>query len=215
MHSYDDNGFEEVMINLTSTLIQKKLGAAQVEGLLTGAFNVYYEMELGSGKIIVEFDREDSVAVCRAISDAIVYGEIAPAEADRAVASRKYRKRLENGTAATQMYSALINRVFSDKVLTNIFESEKEILLDTDYTKILAAYPAMLNASRYTIILCGALQQNLQSLAGWQHKTSPQHSHSLPSQRRIFQKPEAWLQKCATLSSPTFRPKRPGHSLPS
>ena len=162
--SYDDNGFEEVMINLTSTLIQKKLGAAQVEGLLTGAFNVYYEMELGSGKIIVEFDREDSVAVCRAISDAIVYGEIAPAEADRAVASRKYRKRLENGTAATQMYSALINRVFSDKVLTNIFESEKEILLDTDYTKILAAYPAMLNASRYTIILCGALQQNLQPL---------------------------------------------------
>lgn len=163
-NSADDNGFEEVMINLTATLIQKKLAEAQRTGLLTGAFYVNSEMELSTGKIIVEFDVEDSIAVLHAIADAIVYGEIAPADADRAVASRKYRKRLENGTAATQMYSTLIDRAFSDKPLTNIFEAQNEILQDTDYTKILAAYPAMLNASRYTVILCGALPPDLAPL---------------------------------------------------
>ena len=163
-NSWDDNGFEEVMITLTSTLIQKKLASAQENGLLTGAFYVSSEMELATGKIIVEFDMEDTVAVLRVIADAIVYGEIAPADADRAVASRKYRKRLENGTAATQMYSTLIDRAFSDKTLTNIFEAQNEILLDTDYTKILSAYPAMLNASRYSLIFCGALHQDLAQL---------------------------------------------------
>ena len=42
---------------------------------------------------------EDTPAVLKMISDALVYGEIAPADADRAVSSRKYKKRLENGTA--------------------------------------------------------------------------------------------------------------------
>ena len=145
-NSADDNGFEEVMVNLTANLIQRKLSAAQQNGLMTGAFYV------------------SSIAVFRTIADAILYGEIAPADADRAVASRKYKKRLENGTAATQMYSTLINRAFSNKALTNIFEAKNEILLDTDYTKILSAYPAMLNASRYALILCGALDQNLATL---------------------------------------------------
>ena len=163
-NSADDNGFEEVMVNLTANLIQRKLSAAQQNGLMTGAFYVSSEIELSTGKIIVEFDKEDSIAVFRNIADAILYGEIAPADADRAVASRKYKKRLENGTAATQMYSTLIDRAFSNKALTNIFEAKNEILLDTDYTKILSAYPAMLNASRYALILCGALDQNLATL---------------------------------------------------
>ena len=163
-NSADDNGFEEVMINLTAGLIQKKLYAAQAEGLLTGAFTVSSEMELSSGKIIIEFDKEDTYAVLHQISQAIVYGEIAPADADRAVAARKYRKRLENGTAANQMYSALINKIYGKGTASAVFEAEKEILLDTDYTKILSAYPALLNASRYSVIVCGALHENLKTM---------------------------------------------------
>ena len=163
-NSADDNGFEEVMINLTAGLIQKKLRSAQEQGLLTGAFYVSSETELSTGKIIVEFDLEDSGAVLQQIYDSIVYGEIAPADADRAVSARKYKKRLENGTASNQMYSSLINKVYADKSLTSIFEAEKEILLDTDYTKILSAYPAMLNASRYSLIICGAIDPNLKAM---------------------------------------------------
>lgn len=160
-NSYDDNGFEEVMINLTSTLIQKRLRRAQEEGLLTGAFYVSSEMELSTGKIIVEFDMEDTAAVCNLLYDAIVYGEIAPADADRAVSARRYRKRLENGTASNQLYSALINKTYGKGIHSAVFEAENEILSDTDYTKILSAYPALLNASRYSIIVCGALHDKL------------------------------------------------------
>ena len=160
-NSADDNGFEEVMINLTAGLIQKKLRSAQAQGLLTGAFYVSSETKLSTGNIIVEFDQEDTIAVLKMISEAIVYGEIAPADADRAVSSRKYKKRLENGTASNQMYSALINRIYGKGELSSIYEAEKEILSDTDYTKILSSYPAMLNASRYSVIICGALHQNL------------------------------------------------------
>lgn len=163
-NSSDDNGFEEVMINLTAGLINKKLAAAQQEGILTGAFYVNSETELSTGKIIIEFDIEDTSAVLKTICDAIVYGEIAPADADRAVSARKYRKRLENGTASNQLYSALINRTYKKSPQASVFEAEKEILLDTDYTKILSAYPAMLDATRYSVIICGAIHENLKSI---------------------------------------------------
>ena len=163
-NSYDDNGFEEVMINLTAGLIQKRLRQAQEEGLLTGVFNVSSQTTLSTGSIIVEYDMEDTPAVLKMISDALVYGEIAPADADRAVSSRKYKKRLENGTATNQLYSALISRVFKKSPQASVFEAEKEILLDTDYTKILSSYPAILDAARYSVIVCGALHENLKPM---------------------------------------------------
>ena len=160
-NSYDDNGFEEVMVNLLAGLIQKKLISGQEEGLITGATYVSSKTSISSSQIIIEFDKEDSIAVCHLISDAIIYGEIAPADADRAVSSRKYRKRLENGTASNQLFGQMIGAVYGKGPLYNIYEAEKEILLDTDYTKILAAYPALLDASRYTLIASGNLDENL------------------------------------------------------
>ncbi len=164
--SADDNGFEEVMINLLAGLIQKKLFTAQEEGMITGAPYVSSSINLNTSQVIIEFDTEDTIAVIRLAANSIVYGEIAPADADRAVSAKKYRKRLENGTAANQMFSSLISSVYSKSKMTNVFDSEKEILLDTDYTKILSAYPALLDASRYSLIFCGKIpeKQELQTL---------------------------------------------------
>ncbi len=160
-NSADDNGFEEVMINLMAGMIQKKLYAGQEAGLITGAVYVSSKTDLSSSQIIIEFDKEDTIALCRILSDAIIFGEIAPADADRAVSARKYHKRLENGTASNQLYGQMIGAVYGKGALYNIFEADKEILLDTDYTKILAAYPALLDASRYTLIATGNLDENL------------------------------------------------------
>lgn len=160
-NSSDDNGFEEVMINLLAGIIQKKLYAGQEQGLITGAPYVSSKTDFSASEIIIEFDTEDTVAICRLISDAIIYGEVAPADADRAVSARRYRKRLENGTAASQMYGKMIKAVYGEGELYNIFEADNEILSDTDYPKILAAYPALLDASRYTLIATGKLDSNL------------------------------------------------------
>ena len=159
--SADDNGFEEVMINLMAGMIQKKLLAGQEAGLITGAPYVTSKTDLSASQIIIEFDRDDTIAVCRIVSDAVIFGEIAPADADRAVSARKYRKRLENGTASNQLYGRMIGAVYGKGSLYNVFEADNDILLDTDYTKILAAYPALLDASRYTLIAVGNLDSNL------------------------------------------------------
>lgn len=155
LNSADDNGFEEVMINLMSVLIQKELYKKMSQGLILGNPIVNSKTDISTSTILIDFEREDTAEVCSAIANAIIFGEIAPADADRAVSSRQYRKRLENGSNNSQMVSAVIKSVYEKGKLAEIFDTEKEILVSTDYNSILANYPNLLDADRFTVIVTG------------------------------------------------------------
>ena len=161
LNSYDDNGFEDVMINLLSTLIQKEIQKKQIEGIIPASPNIIFKCGLSSGYISIEFEKEDSLAICDAISKALVYGEIAPSDADRAVGSRQYRKRLENGTASNQMLSIAISNLDSKSPFAKVFDTEKDILVDTGYKKIVGSFPQLLDSSRYSVILAGNFDDNI------------------------------------------------------
>ena len=164
LNSADDHGFEEVMINLLSSNIQKEINAAQRNGTILGSPYVDYSCTITSGTVSIECMPYDFPACCKAVSDAIIYGEILPAQADRAVASAQYKKRLENGTVTRQMLAAAIKELYPKTDFPKIFEAKKEILTDTSYQKILEGYPALLDASRYSIIVTGQVPSNTKEL---------------------------------------------------
>lgn len=161
LNSSENHGFEEVMINLMSVMIQKELYRRMSQGLILGSPAVTAKTDISTSSILIDFEVEDSEEVCSAIINAMIYGEIAPADADRAVASRQYKKRLENGSAASQMVSATMKSVFGKGKISTIHDTEKDILLSTDYNSILAAYPKLLDATRYTIILSGNFEDKI------------------------------------------------------
>lgn len=155
LNSPDDNGFEEVMVNMLSNMIQKELFYLQNQQIILGAVNVSTSTDLYTSQILIEASSFDFEAICAAVAQTLIYGEAAPATADRSVSGRQYKKRLENGSAVSQMYAAAINKIYPGSSLSKIYETENDILLDTTYTKILAAYPDLLNASRYDFIVSG------------------------------------------------------------
>lgn len=161
LNSADDNGFEEVMVNLLAGMIEKQITKKQYEGLITGNPTVSSKTDISTSSILIEFEKEDETAVCEAITNAIIYGEIPPAAADKAVSSKQYRKRLENGSAINQLYSAAIKNLYNKTDFPKIFEAEKDVLEKTDYTAILSGYPALLDAARYTIIVTGNYDEQL------------------------------------------------------
>lgn len=161
VNSINDHGFEEVMVNLMSVLIQKELYRKMSQGLILGNPVVTSKTDIATSSILIDFEEEDTAEVCSAISNAIIFGEIAPADADRAVSSRQYKKRLENGSASSQMVSAIIKSVYGKNDLAKIYDTEKDILLSTDYNKILNAYPALLDADRFTVIISGNYEDSI------------------------------------------------------
>lgn len=161
LESADDNGFEEVMINILSSMILRTINSYYSNGLFTQLPDVSAKTELTQSYILINYSKEDEAFLCDALYNAIVYGELLPAMADRAVASRQYKKRLENGSAVNQLFAGAVKEIYGSGSFYNIFETKKEILTKTDYTKILEAYPAFLDSVRYSIILCGNFSEQI------------------------------------------------------
>ena len=164
LNSSDNNGYEEVMITLLAWNIQKEISKKQQEAVILGSPLVDYNCAITSGTISIECSPYDFSACCKAVSDAIVYGEILPAQADRAVANAQYKKRLENGSVSRQMLAAVMKELYAKSAFQKIFDAKDEILVNTKYQKIMEGYPALVDASRYSIILTGLVPQNAPDL---------------------------------------------------
>lgn len=162
--SADDNGFEEALINLLAGNIQKEIAAKQLEGIILGNPTIDYNCGITTGTVTLECAPYDFAACCKAISDAIIYGEILPSQADRAIANRQYKKRLENGTVSFQMLAAIMKELYPKTDFPKIFEAKNDVLTNTTYQKILESYPKLLDASRYSIILTGLVPENSEEL---------------------------------------------------
>ncbi len=160
LNSADDNGYEEVMINLLASNIQKEITKKQQEAIILGNPIIDYSCAITTGTVTVECAPYDFSACCKAVSDSIIYGDILPAQADRAVSSVQYKKRLENGSVTRQMLSALMKELYSKSDFPKIFDAKDEILTTTKYQKILEGYPALLDASRYNLIVTGLFPEN-------------------------------------------------------
>lgn len=161
LNTSQNNGFEEVMCSILANLIQTELSRQTANGIILNNTKVTHQTDLSTSSIFIEFNKEDSFAVCNAIQKAIIFTEIPPAVADKAVFSRQYKKRLENGSATKQMESCVIKTLYGQNDFYKIFETQNEVLQETDYFSILQAYPDFLDAKRYNIILCGDFEQNI------------------------------------------------------
>jgi len=159
-----NHGMEEVIINLVAGMIQKEFFAKQREGIILGNPSIKTYTNTNSSYILINCDSEDFNSVCASASKAIIYGEIAPAAADRAVSARQYKKRLENGSAAKQMYSAAINTIYGNTDLSAITSTKGDILEKTNYNSILQAYPEILDAKRFNLILSGNFDSSAPSV---------------------------------------------------
>lgn len=161
LNTSNDHGFEEVMINILANNIQREIFSSQQKGLIEGSPSVSWQTDLTTSHITIECTSKDVENVCTCISNAIIYSDIIPSTADRSVSNRQYKKRLENGSAVNQLYSAAISYLYPKTDFINIFETDKDILESTNYQKIQQYYPLLLDSSRYTVIVTGSYPENI------------------------------------------------------
>lgn len=150
-----NSGFTNVMTNAFASNIQNEIYKQKYFGTIKGTPEILAETNLSYSTISVECNYEDLENCIKAISDALIFGEILPADADSYVYSVQTQKRLYNGSPVNQLYSKAINYLYSSADYKNAFDSEKDILEFTNYLDILEAYPKFLNASLYNVVIIG------------------------------------------------------------
>lgn len=158
--SSDNNGFEELMINLLASNIQNEINNKIYQQKITGNVFVFSNIQLTSSEIIIECGKEDFDQCINAISNSILSTEVIPAMADRIVSNLQYKKRLENGDATFQMFAHTISQLYGKKQLYSVYEAEKDILQKVNFDKISDVYSNFMNADRYSVIITGYIPEN-------------------------------------------------------
>lgn len=182
-------GFQNVMANAIASNIRKEIIKYKTQQIISGNPAVYAETSFSDSKIIVECAKEDISLCIRSISDALIFGEISPAEADSYVYSAQTQKRLSRASPLNQMTFRAIKYFYDSNFIRNIFDTEKEILQKTSYNDILAEYPKFLDASLYSIVIAGntdseavryILEESLGILAAQTTRNDSQRKESVP-----------------------------------
>lgn len=182
-------GFQNVMANAIASNIRKEIIKYKTQQIISGNPAVYAETSFSDSKIIVECAKEDISLCIRSISDALIFGEISPAEADSYVYSAQTQKRLSGASPLNQMTFRAVKYFYDSNFIRNIFDTEKEILQKTSYNDILAEYPKFLDASLYSIVIAGntdseavryILEESLGILAAQTTRNDPQRKESVP-----------------------------------
>lgn len=148
-------GFETVMINALTANIKKELYDYSQKEILDGYPIIESETENSCSYITIECHSADVPVCINSIGKTLFFSEIKPAEADSYVYSVQTQKRLYNGNPVNQMLFRGIKYLFESSVYRDIFDSENDILQNTNYNDLLAAYPNFLDASRYSIVITG------------------------------------------------------------
>lgn len=182
-------GFQNVMANAIASNIRKEIIKYKTQQIISGNPAVYAETSFSDSKIIVECAKEDISLCIRSISDALIFGEITPAEADSYVYSAQTQKRLSGASPLNQMTFRAIKYFYDSNFIRNIFDTEKEILQKTSYNDILAEYPKFLDASLYSIVIAGntdseavryILEESLGILAAQTTRNDSRRKESVP-----------------------------------
>lgn len=182
-------GFQNVMANAIASNIRKEIIKYKTQQIISGNPAVYAETSFSDSKIIVKCAKEDISLCIRSISDALIFGEITPAEADSYVYSAQTQKRLSGASPLNQMTFRAIKYFYDSNFIRNIFDTEKEILQKTSYNDILAEYPKFLDASLYSIVIAGntdseavryILEESLGILAAQTTRNDSRRKESVP-----------------------------------
>ena len=148
-------GFQNVMANALASNIQKEIEKYKTQQMISGFPKVHAETTFSKSIISVECAKEDISLCIRSISDALIFGEITPAEADSYVYSAQTQRRLSSASPVNQMTFRAMKYFYDSPFIRNIFDTEKDILQKTLYNNILASYPKFLDASLYSIVVAG------------------------------------------------------------
>ena len=164
----DSPGFTAVMVNALAENIERAIRTRHDEGTIDGNPVVLAETRLAESIITIECPAVDTTACIACITEALIYGEIRPALADGLVARQQTTARITEGDLVYQLTQRAIAELYADTPYATVYAAKSPILTMTTYNTILDAYPALLDPTRYAVVVTGncAPEEILAALSG-------------------------------------------------
>ena len=156
-------GLEAILTSALLTNVQKAAQKKAEDGLMGPAFFGSALTSDTSGLVALECLKGDEEAALECFFDALVFGDLVPAEFDRALMGRKSEQIIKSGAMPRQLWNHAIKAFYKSPLYRALNSGSQEILKNVPYSLALESYAKLLDAGRLEIIAVGNF--NAQGLA--------------------------------------------------
>ncbi len=165
-------GLCSILTDALAINIRRSLDGRAAQGLMTGDSDVRARTYANCSLLTVTCATEEAEDCVRAISEALIYGDITPAMADGITYDERTQWRIKSGAATFQLLCSAMRTLYAKDDYVHLFDDTADKPVKTDFTHIAAAYPLLLDSSRFSLIVAGgishadALQKTMQETLG-------------------------------------------------
>lgn len=152
-------GLSELLTNALATNIRSSIDYKIADGTINSNANVTAKTDAESALLTITCDTSSCYECMKAISDAVIFGDITPAMADGISYDLRTQWRIKTGAPDFQLLCAAAKSLFS-KPVSNLYNDLKDRPEKMEFTSIAESYPIILDSSRFSIIIAGGITQN-------------------------------------------------------
>lgn len=142
---------------ISSPVKEKNLRTILVSAIAknSGIIGIKPETRETVSYITYEVAKEELENSLKHIADALIYGDITPVQADRLFAEENYRILMENADLGSQLKRNVYAYLFRNSKPGNMYRDYDNKNNSASYQSLLSGYTEFLNASLYSIVICG------------------------------------------------------------
>ena len=157
LFAQDAPGLCSVLTDALAVHVRRAVDARMAAGALSGDVAVQAQTNARCSVLTVTCAAAEVPECMRAVAEALVYGDISPALADGITYDERTQWRIRSGAATFQLLCSAMRTLYAKNPYSNLFDDSKDKPVTTDFTRIAAAYPVLLDASRFSLVVVGAL----------------------------------------------------------
>lgn len=144
-----------VLINSFAQNIQARINKLKSEGFFCGNTNIQAWTEETVSYITISCIKDDLSASMNAVTEAILFGEVTPVNADSLVYEQKIQWNQKSANLNYQLTCAALSSLFSGTKYEKLFDATTSILKRTTYRTFSLDYLQLLDSSLYSIVATG------------------------------------------------------------
>ena len=165
-------GLCSIITDAAAINIRRSLDERTAQGILHCDTSVHAKTFAAHSLITVTCSTEEAPECAKAIAEALIYSDITPAMADGVTYDERTQWRIKSGAATFQLLCSAMRTLYAKEPYVNLFDDSSDKPAKTDFTRIAAAYPTLLDSSRFSLVVAGgitdadALRQSLEQSLG-------------------------------------------------
>lgn len=157
LFAQDAPGLCTILTDALAVHVRRAVDARVAGGLLSDDIDIRATTSAAWSVLTVTCATVEVRECIRAVAEALVYGDITPALADGITYDERTQWRIRSGATTFQLLCAAMRTLYAADPYRNLFDDTKDKPVTMDFARIAAAYPLLLDASRFSLVLAGGV----------------------------------------------------------